>query len=164
MAAAGGEGAENGLSRYGSAILHAVVSLGGSCSRNEAAIQTGYSLKSSAFGQALRELREAGLLETGRRLAATDSGRRAMPYAAQPPRRGRAAVSFWQDRLGPQCGAFLEALAEAGAEGLGRSELAARTGYSTRSSSFGSSVKRLKDLGLVEGDRGEYVAAESLRY
>lgn len=121
-------------------------------SATQLAVLTGYSLKSSSFGNAIGALRSMGLASGGGDgIRITPAGRDAAG-PVEPLPSGRALIDHWLGKLDKAEKAMLSALIAAGPDGLATKEdLAARAGYSVTSSSFGNAIGKLRTLELAEG-------------
>jgi hypothetical protein len=132
-------------------FLSAIVASQDGLSRSQLAMITGYSAKSSHFGNTLSRLRVLGLIESGTPLRPTQAGVDALPEIEPLPRPGRELVEYWYGRLAKAEKAFLEIFVEAYPSTVDKATIADRTGYSPSSSHFGNTLSRLRVLGLVEG-------------
>lgn len=128
--------------------------------KSQAAIMSGYSVKSSSFDNAMSELRIAELIEgSGAALTLTAAPRELGIDFDVLPTEGPGLLRYWVDRLGKCESALLAALADAYPRGLDKKELADRSGYSEASSGFDNALSRLRTLKLAEGERGAPIRA-----
>jgi hypothetical protein len=147
---------EGTLPQYARELL-AVVAQRGSASASQISTLSGYRRSSSAFPRNIARLAQDGLIEgTPARYTITTAGRELAGTTAPLPT-GRALLDHWMCTLQPQEAGMLSAIydnAIHGANALSREKLSAMTGYSQTSSSFGRTIKSLRDLELI-GDDGE---------
>jgi hypothetical protein len=115
----------------------------------------GPSWKSSTFQAALPALRRAGLLAPGSSaaLVITDTGRSVVGPVEEPPT-GRALLTWWQSRLSPTEHGVLRALVDAWPGSLTSAEVAERSGYSPRASTFQAAIPTLRKQELISGTNG----------
>lgn len=133
------------------------------CERSQLGLLAGLAPSSGTFANYLSKLRSNGWIETkDRRHFATARGLESLgEYEPLPT--GRALVQHWLNWLG-NGGArrMLEALVDAGAEGLRRDELAAAAGLAPSSGTFANYLSQLRRLELASG-RDIVRVAETLR-
>jgi uncharacterized protein len=154
---------ENGrLGRAERAILTAIAQREPRRSTNaQAAILSGYSLRSSSFHNALSTLRTTGLIEgSGDAMRALPAGLATAGDVGLPPT-PEELLGWWRAKLGKAERTLLEALVVAGSAGISRDQLSERSGYSATSSSFHNAISTLRTLELISG-RGELRASEEL--
>lgn len=157
---------ENGNRRPGAAQRAFLTALahrqGKTTTRNQLAVFTGYSAKSSHVDNTISSLRTAGWA-TGQSnaIAITDTGLAALgPYDELPT--GEALIAHWVSEAGSAAGAMLKALVRVYPKTMTRDEVAEATGYSTDSSHVDNSISRLRTLQLVTGGRQDLCASEEL--
>ncbi len=140
-----------GLTKVADALLAALVPYPQGRSKAQVSILSGYSARSSTFSGGLTQLVDMGLIvREGGVYVATDLGREVKPSAPMPT--GDALFELWLGKVGRCEKAILNALREFSE--LDRSELAERTGYSARSSTFSGAIATLKTLDLIAASVG----------
>jgi hypothetical protein len=140
------------------AILAVLAQFPAGRTRTQLGLLSGYSVKSSGFGNALGALRSAGLLNRGQPIQITPDGLAALGDDWEPLPTGEALTEHWMRQLGKAERAILTFLLEAWPATVTRDELAAGTGYSASSSGFGNALGRLRSLDLV--NRGPAIAVD----
>lgn len=118
--------------------------------KTQLALLSGYSIKSSAIGNALGALRSAGYVNRGDPIQATPEGIAALGDHESLPA-GRALYDWWASRLGKAERAILGVLADAWPDELDKTTVADRSGYSATSSALGNALGKLRSLELVDG-------------
>lgn len=149
------------LSKAERLLLSAIAETGTTgCSRSRAGIVAGYSSSSGHFDNVLGALRTKGFIEGGRgeNLRASPEGV-AVLGDFEPMPSGDDLRSMWLGRLGKAERAMLQALIEAYPDGMPRTELGEKAGYSSDSGHFDNCLGRLRTLELVTGGRGEPLRA-----
>ncbi len=140
------------LSRCERAILSVLAQFPQGRTRAQAAILSGYSIKSSGYKNAISSLRTKGLIDRAQTdLVITDEGLEAVGGVALLPE-GSELAAHWYAKLGKCERAILECLVEAGGFSRTREEIAAATEYSTTSSGFKNSLSKLRTLELISRD------------
>jgi hypothetical protein len=129
--------------------------------RNQLAMLSGYSVKSSMMDKALSQLRSAGFVEQGQPIKATTAGIDALGGDYDPLPTGPALVEAWMGRLGKAERAFLQALLTVWPGTMTKAQIAEVTGYSGKSSMLDKGLSRLRTLELVKGT-GEISADDTL--
>lgn len=155
-----GQVAEIPLGRCERAILGVLAARGRTVTARLVALQSGYSIKSSGFKNALSSLRTKGLISGGKHeLMMTGEGQVAHGMAGGDFR--RMGASYWSGKL-PKCErAIFDCLLQESQHALGREDIAAATGYSLTSSGFKNALSKLRGLELIEG-RDEIRLVEEL--
>lgn len=149
------------LSRAQRAILTVLAQHPDGRSRQQTALLSGYSAKSSSFANALGALRTAALIDRGEPIRALDAGVAALGGQWEPLPAAQALVDYWLGRLGRAEAAILRALLSSWPEPLTKEDISAASGYSLTSSSFANALGRLRSLELAIG-YGDIVADETL--
>jgi uncharacterized protein len=140
------------LGRAERQILATLASRPDGLTRIQISLLSGYSIKSSALGNALGRLRSLGLVSKGTDpIFATEEGVAQAGDVELLPPAGPELVSYWQGRLGKAEATILGVLVAAFPDDVGKMEIADRSGYSPTSSALGNALGRLRSLGLVEG-------------
>lgn len=119
---------------------------------------SGYSVKSSGFGNTLGALRSAGLINRANPIQITAEGLAAIGDDWEPLPAGEALVEHWMGQLGKSERAILRYLLDSWPQTRTREEVSAATGYSQTSSGFGNALGRLRSLELI--NRGADMAAD----
>lgn len=119
---------------------------------------SGYSVKSSGFGNTLGALRSAGLINRANPIQITADGLAAIGDDWEPLPAGEALVEHWMGQLGKSERAILRYLLDSWPQTRTREEVSAATGYSQTSSGFGNALGRLRSLELI--NRGADMAAD----
>lgn len=119
---------------------------------------SGYSVKSSGFGNTLGALRSAGLINRGNPIQITPEGLAAIGDDWEPLPSGDALAEHWMGQLGKAERAILRYLLDSWPQTRTREEVSAATGYSQTSSGFGNALGRLRSLELI--NRGADMAAD----
>jgi hypothetical protein len=117
--------------------------------RIQLSLLSGYSSKSSGYGNALGALRSAGLINRGEPIQITPDGHAAIGNDWQPLPSGEALVDHWMKLLGKAERTILRCLLGAFPGSLTRDELAVATDYSPTSSGYGNALGRLRSLNLI---------------
>jgi hypothetical protein len=149
------------LGRAERAILSVLAQFPSGRTRQQVATLSGYSGKSSGFGNALSKLRTLGLINRGSPIRATDEGLNAIAGQVEPLPTGRALLHHWNSKLGKAERSILEVAIDAWPESLTRDEVATLTLYSPLSSGFGNALSKLRTLELISRG-GDIVADETL--
>jgi len=132
------------------AILQVLASRAGAVSDRLVALQSGYSIKSSGFKNALSWLRTRDLIKGGKAsLALTDEGRIVAARFANEPV-PVSDPSYWESKL-PKCERAIFKTLRTVAHPVDRESLAAGAGYSVTSSGFKNALSKLRGLALIEG-------------
>lgn len=158
-----GQSNDNGsLGRAERAILTAIAQTEpAACTRSQASIISGYSIKSSSFSNALSSLRSYGFISgQGDALHTTERGLETLGPFDYPPK-GRELAMWWGNKLGQCERMMLETIVQAGEVPISKESLSAATGYSITSSSFSNALSKLRSLKLIEGS-GELRASHLL--
>ncbi len=137
-----------GLSR----MLIALAQNPDGCERSQLGVLAGMSSRSGTFAGYLSTMRGNGwMLDEGGLMFATEAGVEALGDFDPLPT-GDALVEYWQGQLG-QGGVrrIFDALIEAGADGLGRNELAEAAELSARSGTYAGYLSKLRTLKLAGG-------------
>ena len=136
-----------------------------SLDRRTAAVFSGQSPRSSAYGNHLASLRAAGLVSYPGEglLALTEAGRDAAP-GPDTPVSLEELQRRWLAYLNPYEGDLLRVLMERYPQALSREALSKASGRSFSSSAFGNAVASLKNLGLVAYPREGHVQATTLLF
>jgi hypothetical protein len=130
-------------------------------SRNQLAMLSGYSVKSSMMDKALSQLRQAGYVQTGQPLRITAAGLEALGDF-EPLPSGPELIAEWMRRLGKAEGAFLRVLLDEWPRELTRAQIVEATGYSDKSSMTDKALSRLRTLELITGTSAGMTANETL--
>ena len=148
-----------GLSR----MLRALAQTPDGCDRAQLGILAGMSSRSGTFANYLATMRTNGWMVDERGLMfATDDGIEALGDF-EPLPTGDALVEYWQGRLGAGgLRRLFDALIEAGAQGLGRDDLAEAAELSSRSGTYANYLAKLRTLKLAAG-RDPICISEVLR-
>lgn len=144
----------DGLGRAERAILTACAQHPAGRTRVQAALLSGYSIKSSSFSNALGALRSKEYVYRGEPIKATAQGLAALG-SFDPLPQGPALVAHWMQQLGKAERALLEVIVKAYPKAVSRDDLAQRSGYSDKSSSFTNALGRLRSLELI--NRGQEI-------
>jgi uncharacterized protein len=155
------DGAPGSLTKAERAILTVLVQFPDGRTKNQIAILSGYSVKSSTFANAMSALRVAGLITRGMPARATQEGVTALGAAWEPLPSGSALISYWMARLARSERLILQSLLDAWPGTLDKAAIAGATGYSAASSTFANALSRLRTLELISG-YGEMRADETL--
>jgi hypothetical protein len=143
-------------------ILSVLAQFADGRTRSQVATLSGYSAKSSSFGNALSRLRTLGYInKSGEPIRATNEGIDAIAGQYEPLPTGRALLDHWNSKLGKAERIILGVAIEAWPASLSREEVARLSGYSETSSSFGNALSKLRTLELISG-RGEILAEDTL--
>ncbi len=143
-------------------ILSVLAQFADGRTRSQVATLSGYSAKSSSFGNALSRLRTLGYInKSGEPIRATNEGIDAIAGQYEPLPTGRALLDHWNSKLGKAERIILGVAIEAWPASLSREEVAKLSGYSETSSSFGNALSKLRTLELISG-RGEILAEDTL--
>jgi hypothetical protein len=148
------------LSKAQRAILTVLAQFPEGRTRAQVATLSGYSVKSSSFDAALSALRAAGMIDRGNPIRITEAGTAVIAGDLEPLPRGEALVEHWMSRLGKGERTLLRIFLDAWPEAMTRDELAARSGYSAKSSSFDAGLSRLRTLELIRGWTADETLAE----
>lgn len=143
------------------AILSVLAQFPSGRTRPQVATLSGYSGKSSGFGNALSRLRTLGLINRGTPIRSTDEGLAVIAGQVEPLPTGRALLHHWKSKLGKAERSILEVAIDAWPESLTRDEVAGLTGYSPLSSGFGNALSKLRTLELIIRG-GDITADETL--
>lgn len=133
------------------------------CDRTQLAILAGLSSKSGTFSTYLGRLRTSGwVCAEGAHLVATPDGIEALGDCPPLPS-GEALVAYWLDWCGRQGGRrrMLQALIDAGPQGMKRNDLASAADLSPNSGTFSTYLGKLRSAKLIDG-RERLVAAAPL--
>jgi len=150
-AAPSGNGTVKSLGKAERLILTVLAQHPAGRSKQQLAIQSGYSIRGGGFNNALGALRSAELVERGEPIRATQAGVAALGSTWEPRPTGRPLLDLWCSRLGKAERLILTALADAAPGTLTKQEVADRTGYAANGGGFGNALGRLRTLELVEG-------------
>jgi hypothetical protein len=143
-------------------ILSVLAQFADGRTRSQVATLSGYSAKSSSFGNALSRLRTLGYInKSGEPIRATNEAIDAIAGQYEPLPTGRALLDHWNSKLGKAERIILGVAIEAWPASLSREEVARLSGYSETSSSFGNALSKLRTLELISG-RGEILAEDTL--
>lgn len=136
-----------------------------SLDRRTAAVFSGQSPRSSAYGNHLASLRAAGLVSYPGEglLALTEAGREVAP-GPDTPVSLEELQRRWLAYLNAYEGDLLRVLIERYPQVLSREALSKASGRSFSSSAFGNAVASLKSLGLVAYPREGHVQATTLLF
>lgn len=118
------------------------------------ALLSGYSVKSSGYGNTLGALRTAGLINRGSPIQITPEGMIAIGDDWEPLPAGEAFIDRWMTQLGKAERAILRYLLDSYPEPRSKDEVSAATGYSVTSSGFGNALGKLRSLELINRDQG----------
>ncbi len=130
------------------AILRACYWLDGDVpTKQKIAFYSDYSSKSSGLDKALSNLRTAGLIAG---FAITHAGVAAVGDVPQRPR-GLELREWLRPKLGQAENALLDAMIEAYPQRLSKADVAARSGYSDRSSGVDKALSNLRTIEAAEG-------------
>jgi hypothetical protein len=141
------------IPRCEKAILGVLFSRDRIVSSRLVALQSGYSVKSSSFTNALSSLRTKGWITgNGKALNIVSAGAEAFQAAG-----GEATPvidpAFWSSKL-KRCERAIFEFLLADRQPRSQEEIATGTGYSLGSSSFSNALSKLRGLELIEGERG----------
>jgi len=148
------------------AILDAIAwwnTIGIAPTNTQLAFRAGYSPKSSTWEEYVRRCRRAGLIVDERdRFSLTDA---AKPIADRPASHAdaRELQAFVLAQLSGPSAKIVQALINAGENGVINENLAAECGYSKTSSSWEEYLRRVKRLELLEVHKAAYYAPLWLR-
>lgn len=158
-----GNGADLSLSTSERAFLTVLARRSGrSTARNQLAVLSGYSAKSSHVDNKVSSLRTKGLVDGGRNdLVITPAGEAALGEL-EPLPTGAGLVAYWVNELGAAPGAMLQKLVSIFPRTMSRDELAEATGYSGSSSHVDNTISALRTRELLVGPRGALRASEDL--
>jgi hypothetical protein len=133
------------------AILMVLAQRDQATSKNQVAILSSYSVKSSGFNNGISKLRVSGYITgSGDALEITEQGKAVLgPYDPLPT--GEALHRHWLDKLGKCEAAILAFLIAQAPNTRTRSEIAEATSYSVQSSGFNNGLSKLRVLQLIEG-------------
>lgn len=148
------------LSRAQRAILTVLAQFPEGRTKNQVAALSGYSVKSSSFGNALGALRSAGYANRGDPIQATAEGVAALGGDWEPLPEGEALIEHWMSKLGKAERVIWRVLLDAFPAELAKDEVAERSGYSATSSSFGNALGRLRTLELIHGWQADETLAQ----
>lgn len=158
--AAGDSGKENYVQLL---IRTAVARLPMLPSRNQLAVLSGRSLRSSSFDAAMADITRRGLMvKQGNLLSVTAEGLALVGGSAPTPASGDEIRSTWLRALPSYEAGLLTVLLSAYPQGMSRVDLAAEAGKSSTSSAFDGAVSTLKKNGLVVAEAGAVTASETL--
>jgi uncharacterized protein len=118
------------------------------------ALLSGYSVKSSGYGNTLSALRVAGFINRGNPIQITPEGIAAIGDDWEPLPAGEALVGHWMTQLGKAERTILRYLLESYPEPRSKDEVSAATGYSVTSSGFGNALSKLRTLELINREPG----------
>ena len=131
--------------------------------RNQLAIFTGYSSKSSHVDNTISKLRTGGFVEgSADSLNITDAGVSALGSEYERLPQGRALINYWIAEVGKAPGAMLGILVNCYPTALTRDEVARIAGYSVESSHVDNSLSMLRTMELIDGDRKNLQAHANL--
>ncbi len=143
------------------AILVVLASrFGKNTTKKQAAILSGYSVKSGSFNNSISKIKQAGYIEASNNvMVITDDGLAVVgDYTPLPT--GEALHNYWYNELGKCEAAILKCLIDHGVE-MGKDAIADITKYSVSSGSFNNSISKLRTLELIEG-KGMLKASDAL--
>lgn len=148
------------LGRAHRAILTVLAQFPDGRTKNQVAALSGYSVKSSGFGNALGALRSAGFINRGVPVQATPEGIAALGGDWEPLPAGPELIEHWMSKLGKAERAILRVFLDAWPTVLTKDEVAERSGYSATSSGFGNALGKLRSLQLVNGWEADETLAQ----
>jgi hypothetical protein len=133
----------------------------GPLNRERLSLLSGKSRTSTTFASGLRWLVAAGLItDEGGRLEATREGHR---QSRQPPLpTGKPLYDHWRSKLSPYDAETFDALAKY-RSGLTRKQIAEITGHSQTSTTFASTLRTLKGMGLAGEVGGRVLLLDPVR-
>lgn len=149
-----GDGREK-LPKAQRSILSVLAQYPAGRSRNQLALLSGYSPKSSSFDNALSALRVSEYIFRGDPIRISAAGREVAEFEPLP--KGDALRSYWLGKLGKAERTLLGSLISCYPHSLNRDDLAKRSHYSAGSSSFDNALSRLRSLELI--NRGAEIRA-----
>jgi hypothetical protein len=122
---------------------------------------TGFTPSGGTFGTYMRDLKRAGFIEiSGKDVRVTDAGLDAVGEIPMAPTTNAEAMEIWSDKLRSGCYKLLEAIVDAGHEGISREELAEQTSFTMTGGTFGTYVGDLRRNGLVALEGGRLIATD----
>jgi hypothetical protein len=164
IAEPGGE--DRKLERAERALLGVLAQFPEGRTKIQLSIQSGYSIKSSSFANAIGALRSSGLAHGSgtptHPLVITEAGQAVAGNVEPMPTDAETLLQHWRGVLEKAERFMLDALATADGLPLTKEQLSERTGYSITSSSFANAIGRLRSLQLIQGSK-EFTLAEDLR-
>jgi hypothetical protein len=157
---------DSGLSGPGRRILTAIAQRKSQeATKQQIALITGYSIKSSGLDKALSILSSSSFIsriDVGR-FSITAEGLAALgPFEPLESSPEKLRV-FWIDKVGPSCGKILKAICDVYPNTITKPEIAVQTGYSEKSSGLDKFISELSSSHLI--DRvgvGEFKASKEL--
>lgn len=130
--------------------------------RNQVAIFSGYSSRSSHVDNVISSLRTAGYLAgSSSAMQITEQGRAVLGQYEQLPV-GQKLRDYWTQEVGKAPGEMLRNLILAYPETLSRDEVAKCSGYSTESSHVDNCLSKLRTMELITGGRDALRASDDL--
>jgi uncharacterized protein len=123
-------------------------------SKTQLALLSGYSVKSSSFGNTLSALRTAGLINRGNPIQIMPEGVATIGDGWEPLPTGEALVDHWMTQLGKAERTILRYLLESYPQPRSKEDISAATDYSVTSSSFGNALSKLRSLELINREPG----------
>lgn len=148
----------NPLGKAARLVLLALYQYKDGRSRSQISLLTGYSARSSTFGNALSELRVRGFLVDieDRDVRITETGvaygERAGFEHIVPSTRDQLRL-VWLKKLGRAERATYEVIESAGGREVARGFVAEQSGYASGSSTFGNALSKLRTMDLIEGSK-----------
>jgi hypothetical protein len=139
------------LSEYAFALLEILVRRKGETTDLQLAVLAGRSITSSEFGKACKELVDKELAWKVRPRVLIPTGTGELVAGPQPPDpSGDALLMVWNAYLEKNEAKILTAIVDAKGVAM-PDEIATDSGYSPTSSAFQAAIKKLRELGLIEG-------------
>jgi hypothetical protein len=141
-------------------IIAVLMAHGGERTKRQVALQTTYAIGGGGFNNALGKLRSAGIISAGepiRLLAVPEGYEPPSGFEADGvPSGGKEMLDYWLNLSGPgKLGKaeklILQALWDAGEDGLDKAALAEETGYAAVGGGFNNALGKLRTLELIEG-------------
>lgn len=139
------------LSKCAASILTVLLSYPSGRTRGQAALLSGYSVKSSTFGNGLTELsKHSAITRSGDMLFACPPEAAALLPNFEPLPTGSALREHWLSKLGGAAHSMFSYLLDKFPDYCSREELAEQTGYSMNSSTFGNALTAMRAPDLIE--------------
>lgn len=148
------------LSRAARAILAVLAQFLDGRTKQQLSIQSGYSIKSSSFSNALGELRSRGLISAAGSdpIIITEQGIQEAGDVQELP---ADLIEYWRGKLGKAERSIFDVLVNQYPQSLEKMQISELSGYSATSSSFSNALGKLRSLQLIEG-YGQVQASDSL--